>query len=90
MQRRVSQFSLLSGGGSALARCRRRYAAFLTFALVLLPQLANAQSPWERAAGNLEQTFTGPLARSLARALGLEPYFVRTRWTTLLEDYRAG
>lgn len=25
-----------------------------------------AQSPWERAAGNLERTFTGPLARSLA------------------------
>ena len=25
-----------------------------------------AQSPWERAAGNLEPTFTGPLARSLA------------------------
>ena len=24
------------------------------------------QSPWERAASNLEQTFTGPLARSLA------------------------
>ncbi len=25
-----------------------------------------AQSPWERAATNLETTFTGPLARSLA------------------------
>lgn len=25
-----------------------------------------AQSPWERAASNLERTFTGPLARSLA------------------------
>jgi type IV secretory pathway VirB2 component (pilin) len=25
-----------------------------------------AQSPWERAASNLEQTFTGALARSLA------------------------
>jgi type IV secretory pathway VirB2 component (pilin) len=25
-----------------------------------------AQSPWERAASNLESTFTGPLARSLA------------------------
>ena len=24
------------------------------------------QAPWERAANNLEQTFTGPLARSLA------------------------
>ena len=27
---------------------------------------AAAQSPWERAAQNLETTFTGPLARSLA------------------------
>ena len=27
---------------------------------------AAAQSPWERAAANLETTFTGPLARSLA------------------------
>ena len=27
---------------------------------------AAAQSPWERAASNLERTFTGPLARSLA------------------------
>lgn len=26
----------------------------------------HAQSPWERAALNLEATFTGPLARSLA------------------------
>jgi type IV secretory pathway VirB2 component (pilin) len=35
--------------------------------LILLPQIASAQgSPWERAAGNLERTFTGPLARSLA------------------------
>ena len=34
--------------------------------LLLLPVAALAQSPWERAASNLEQTFTGPLARSLA------------------------
>jgi type IV secretory pathway VirB2 component (pilin) len=27
---------------------------------------ARAQSPWERAAQNLEASFTGPLARSLA------------------------
>jgi len=26
----------------------------------------HAQSPWERAAANLETSFTGPLARSLA------------------------
>ena len=31
------------------------------------PSVAFAQqSPWERAASNLERTFTGPLARSLA------------------------
>jgi len=35
-------------------------------ALLLLPTLVFAQSPWERAASNLELTFTGPLARSLA------------------------
>jgi type IV secretory pathway VirB2 component (pilin) len=34
--------------------------------LVAFPVLALAQSPWERAASNLEVTFTGPLARSLA------------------------
>lgn len=36
-------------------------------ALLLFPAVALAQvSPWERAAANLEATFTGPLARSLA------------------------
>lgn len=40
--------------------------AFITVVL-LLPSVALAQqSPWERAASNLEFTFTGPLARSLA------------------------
>ncbi|HWX88165.1 MAG TPA: TrbC/VirB2 family protein [Solirubrobacteraceae bacterium] len=34
--------------------------------LLVLPTLALAQSPWERAASNLATTFTGPLARSLA------------------------
>jgi type IV secretory pathway VirB2 component (pilin) len=34
--------------------------------LLALPALAFAQAPWERAAANLEATFTGPLARSLA------------------------
>ncbi len=42
-----------------------RIAIVLT-AVLLLPTAALAQSPWERAASNLEQTFTGPLARSLA------------------------
>jgi len=36
--------------------------ALIAFPTVLLAQ----QSPWERAALNLEATFTGPLARSLA------------------------
>ncbi len=37
-------------------------------AIVLAPAAVSAQgsSPWERAALNLETTFTGPLARSLA------------------------
>ena len=39
----------------------------VVFAILLcLPAIAFAQSPWERAASNLERTFTGPLARSLA------------------------
>ena len=44
---------------------RRVAIAALTMVL-LLPALVLAQSPWERAASNLERTFTGPLARSLA------------------------
>jgi type IV secretory pathway VirB2 component (pilin) len=35
-------------------------------ALVIAPSAVFAQSPWERAALNLEATFTGTLARSLA------------------------
>jgi type IV secretory pathway VirB2 component (pilin) len=34
--------------------------------LMVLPATLLAQSPWETAAGNLETSFTGPLARSLA------------------------
>ncbi|MEO7888844.1 MAG: TrbC/VirB2 family protein [Vicinamibacterales bacterium] len=34
--------------------------------LLLVPGIALAQSPWERAAANLETSFTGTLARSLA------------------------
>ena len=36
------------------------------FAVMAFPTVLRAQSPWERAALNLEATFTGPLARSLA------------------------
>jgi type IV secretory pathway VirB2 component (pilin) len=45
-----------------------RVASVLTLAFIVgLPSIAFAQaSPWERAASNLEATFTGPLARSLA------------------------
>jgi type IV secretory pathway VirB2 component (pilin) len=46
---------------------RFRSVSVMVFtALLCLPTLAFAQSPWERAASRLEQTFTGPLARSLA------------------------
>lgn len=69
----------LSGRSGRLERAKRRSdfsfstrtrTALLTVlvmvASVLLPAVVRAQSPWERAASNLEQTFTGPLARSLA------------------------
>ena len=55
-----------SGVASAVSGARRAWTLVVTTALILLPRLALAQSPWERAAGNLERTFTGPLARSLA------------------------
>ena len=56
---------------SSLTAARRWQSLpiILTFTTVvlLLPSIASAQgSPWERAASNLEFTFTGPLARSLA------------------------
>jgi type IV secretory pathway VirB2 component (pilin) len=44
-----------------------RFGIALFAAVLLVPAALFAQqSPWERAATNLEQTFTGPLARSLA------------------------
>lgn len=43
-----------------------RVSVILLTTFVLLPSTVFAQSPWERAASNLERTFTGPLARSLA------------------------
>ena len=55
--------------------CRKRTAHIMSttrrwtlLALVLMvwPAVAFAQSPWERAAANLEASFTGPLARSMA------------------------
>ena len=47
-------------------RVARRVNVVVFTTIVLLPAVAFAQSPWERAASNLEGTFTGPLARSLA------------------------
>ena len=64
-----------SRGGKGLAPLNREgtgaplQVSRLAFALavaLILPAAAFAQSPWERAARNLELTFTGPLARSLA------------------------
>ena len=50
-----------------LTRVRLGTLVMLTLAaLLVLPATVRAQSPWERAAANLESTFTGPLARSLA------------------------
>lgn len=52
---------------SPLSPSQRARVTLVTLALLLVPSLALAQqSPWERAAANLEATFTGPLARSLA------------------------
>ena len=66
MQRLVAAARVLFGD-VALAFIRRVPLILLTLVLVALPQVALAQvSPWERAASNLERTFTGPLARSLA------------------------
>jgi type IV secretory pathway VirB2 component (pilin) len=55
----------MSGGFTREFERKFRFVA-LSVAFLLLPRLAFAQSPWERAASNLELTFTGPLARSLA------------------------
>ena len=50
----------------SLSSVVRRIGVLVVFSLVCFPAIALAQSPWERAASNLERTFTGPLARSLA------------------------
>lgn len=49
-----------------LSVCVRRALILAFSSLLMLPTVLFAQSPWERAASNLERTFTGPLARSLA------------------------
>ena len=50
----------------SIVRTVRRASGISLAILLLLSSFAFAQSPWERAAGNLERTFTGPLARSMA------------------------
>lgn len=46
---------------------RRTSVFFVLLVVIFAGAIAlHAQSPWERAALNLEATFTGPLARSLA------------------------
>jgi type IV secretory pathway VirB2 component (pilin) len=55
-----------------LRRCQQiSVRGSVVFVVMLVAMFAgtialHAQSPWERAALNLEATFTGPLARSLA------------------------
>ena len=51
---------------NSLVSSIRRAGMFTLATLLLLPTIAFAQSPWERAANNLALTFTGPLARALA------------------------
>ena len=51
---------------SDLVARTRQYVATAAALLFVFPAVALAQSPWERAASNLEAAFTGPLARSLA------------------------
>ena len=54
----------MSGGSSR--SLMRRTTLMAVVAVLWIPTIAFAQSPWERAASNLATTFTGPLARSLA------------------------
>jgi type IV secretory pathway VirB2 component (pilin) len=58
-----------SSDHSRARRGRRRTVYTMTLValtLMVSARAAWAQSPWERAAMNLELSFTGPLARSLA------------------------
>lgn len=51
---------------SSFSQSAIRVLVSVASAVVLTPALVLAQSPWERAAANLEGSFTGALARSLA------------------------
>ena len=63
-----TKFPKTSSASTSQRWCRTPMLwVFVAAVLLLLPLNAFAQgSPWERAASNLEFTFTGPLARSLA------------------------
>jgi type IV secretory pathway VirB2 component (pilin) len=65
MQRELERTGRVSSR-RAIAATRRAQLGILISAFVTMSALVFAQSPWERAASNLELTFTGPLARSLA------------------------
>jgi type IV secretory pathway VirB2 component (pilin) len=52
--------------GASVVSVLRRARVLATTALVVVPRIAAAQSPWERAATNLAISFTGPLARALS------------------------
>ena len=58
------RFSLINSPSFIRAVIRRVWIVLVT--LLMFPATSFAQSPWERAAANLEASFTGPLARSLA------------------------
>ena len=45
---------------------RRLSSIAILSGVLLASAVTHAQSPWERAATNLEVSFTGPLARSMA------------------------
>jgi len=47
-------------------RAAHRFPSTLAIILLGWSLTLTAQAPWERAAQNLETSFTGPLARSLA------------------------
>jgi type IV secretory pathway VirB2 component (pilin) len=66
---RLIDFTTAEGGcmsGDSTRSLIRRASLLVLAAVLWMPTIASAQSPWERAASNLATTFTGPLARSLA------------------------
>jgi type IV secretory pathway VirB2 component (pilin) len=56
----------LSVHAPSFLRSALRLVSILVVTVLVFPAQSFADSPWERAAANLEVSFTGPLARSLA------------------------